>query len=196
MMPSASTTRTSSSSLWSSEAEDRAVHEAEVVEVAAGEHELVADAQAAAEDGAAGGVQCLAEAGVERVDPQRAAVDRGEDLDVGEGVDAEVLREALGHERDDLVEGRSRIGALDQEEVAGHPLGRGERRWVAVAHGVGAADDHASRRLAEDVGELGDRDGFGLDELGERLAGADRCELVGVPDEHDVRRGPRRRSAA
>ena len=55
-----------------------------------------------------------------------------------------------------------------------------------MADGVGAADDHASRRLAEDVGELGDRDGLGLDELGEGLAGADRCELVGVSDEHDV----------
>ena len=58
--------------------------------------------------------------------PERAAVDRGEDLDVGEGVDAEVLREALGDERDDLVEGGSRVGSLDQEEVAGHSLGRGE----------------------------------------------------------------------
>ena len=66
------------------EAEDGAVHEAEVVEVAAGEHELVADAEAAAEDRAAGGVERLAEAGVEGVDSQRAAVDRGEDLDVGE----------------------------------------------------------------------------------------------------------------
>ena len=32
--------------------------------------------------------------------------------------------------------------------------------------------------------------GLGLDELGERLAGADRCELVGVSDEDDVRSGP------
>ena len=55
-----------------------------------------------------------------------------------------------------------------------------------MAHGVGAADDHAARRLAEDVGELGDRHRLGLDELGERLAGADRRELVGVADEHDV----------
>ena len=60
---------------------------------------------------------------------------------------------------------------------------------LAGADGVGSADDHASRRLAEDVGELGDRDGLGLDELGEGLAGADRCELVGVADEHDVRLG-------
>ena len=58
--------------------------------------------------------------------PECSAVDRGEDLDVGEGVDAEVLREALGDEGDDLVEGGSGVGALDQEEVAGHPLGRGE----------------------------------------------------------------------
>ena len=56
-----------------------------------------------------------------------------------------------------------------------------------MADGVGAADDHAPRRLAEDVGELGDRHGARRHELGERLAGADRRELVGVADEHDVR---------
>ena len=36
------------------------------------------------------------------------------------------------------------------------------------------------------MGELGDRDRAGLDELGERLAGSDRRELVGVSDEDDV----------
>jgi hypothetical protein len=51
---------------------------------------------------------------------------------------------------------------------------------------VGAADDHAPRGLAEDVGQFGDRDGPGLDELGERLARSDGRELVGVADEHDV----------
>src|SRR5215207_5562838 len=54
------------------EAEDRAVHEAEVVEVAAGEHELVADAQPAPEDRAAERVEGLAEAGVDRVDSEYA----------------------------------------------------------------------------------------------------------------------------
>ena len=110
------------------EAEDGAVHEAEVVEVAAGEHELVSDAEAAAEDLAAGRVERLAEAGVQGVDAQGSAVDRGEDLDVGDRVDAEVLREALGDERDDLVEGGSGVGALDHEEVAGHLVRRGEGR--------------------------------------------------------------------
>ena len=38
------------------------------------------------------------------------------------------------------------------------PFARRERRRLAVADGVGAADDHAPRGLAEDVGELGDRD--------------------------------------
>ena len=38
--------------------------------------------------------------------------------------------------------------------------------------------------------------GAGLDQLGERLAGADRRELVGVADEHDVRARRRRRAAA
>ena len=67
---------------------------------------------------------------------------------------------------------------------------------VAGADGVGSADDHASRGLAEDVGELGDRDRAGLDELGERLAGSDRRELVGVADEDDVRVWARRLAGA
>ncbi len=156
------------------------------MEVAAGEHELVADAEAAAEDRAAGRIEGLAEAGVERVDAECASVDRGEDLDVGDRVDSEMLREALGDERDDLVEGGSWVGSLDHEEVAGHPLRGGEGGWAARADGVGSADDHASGGLAEDVGELGDRDRAGLDELGEWLAGSDRRELVGVADEDHV----------
>src|SRR3954469_10122236 len=104
------------------QAEDGSVHEAEVVEVAAGEHELVADAEAAAENRAAGWVERLAEASVDRVDAQHPSVDRGKDLDVGDRVDAEVSREALGDERDHLVERRPWVGALDHEEVARYAL--------------------------------------------------------------------------
>ena len=64
-------------------------------------------------------------------------------------------------------------------------MGREVRRR-ALPDRVCAADDHAPRRLAEDVGELGHRHDLVLDELRERLARADRGELVGVADEHDV----------
>ena len=76
------------------------------------------------------------------------------------------------------------------------PSAARERRRLAVADGVGAADDHAARRLAEDVRELGDGHRARGDELRERLAGADRRELVGVADEHDVRARRRPRAAA
>ncbi len=51
---------------------------------------------------------------------------------------------------------------------------------------VGALDDHASGGLAEDVGEPGGRHLLGGDQLGERLARADRGELIGVADQHHV----------
>src|SRR4051794_35259146 len=95
------------------QAKNRAVHEAKVVKVAAREHELVADAEAAAEDRAADRVERLAEPGVDRVDAECAAVDRGEDLDVGARVDAEVGGETLRDKRDNLVERGSWFAALD-----------------------------------------------------------------------------------
>jgi hypothetical protein len=63
----------------------RPVHQAELVQVAPREHELVADAQLAAEDGLARRVERRAQALVERVDPERPAVDRREDLHVLDG---------------------------------------------------------------------------------------------------------------
>ena len=61
-----------------------------------------------------------------------------------------------------------------------------------MPHRVGAAHDHAPGGLAEDVREPGARHDPALHQLGERLAGADRGELVGVSDEHDVRPPPDR----
>ena len=47
-------------------------------------------------------------------------------------------------------------------------------------------DDHAAGRLTEDVGQPRGGHELGADELGERLAGADRRELIGVADEDHV----------
>ena len=54
-------------------------------------------------------------------------------------VDAVVLGQPLGDERDDLVQRGARVVALDQEQVAPHALGGGERRRLALADRVGAA---------------------------------------------------------
>ncbi len=48
--------------------------------------------------------------------------------------------------------------------------------------------DHRARRLAEDAVEPDHGDDFGLDQVLEGLAGADRRQLVGVADEDDVGR--------
>ena len=66
------------------------------MQVAPDEHQLVADPQAAAEHRLAVRVQRRAQRVVERVDPERAAVDRREDLDVVHRVDAVVLGQPLG----------------------------------------------------------------------------------------------------
>ena len=47
---------------------------------------------------------------------------------------------------------------------------------------VRALDDHAAGGLAEDVRQASARYELGADQLGERLTGTDRCELVGVAD--------------
>ena len=66
------------------------------------------------------------------------------------------------------------------------PVGGAELRQLAAADRVRALHDHAPGRLAEDVRQARRRHPLGGDQLGERLAGADRRELVGVADQHDV----------
>ena len=66
---------------------------------------------------------------------------------------------------------------------AGLEVGR-----AAVVDLVGGGGDHRARRLAEDLGQPHDRRGAGGDQVLERLAGADRRQLVGVADEDDVGR--------
>jgi len=51
---------------------------------------------------------------------------------------------------------------------------------------VGGLDDHRTGGLAEDPGEAHDRDRAAVDEVGERLSGADRRKLVDVADEHQA----------
>ena len=159
------------------------------MEVAPGHHQLVADPEPAAADRPPVGVEPVAERDVERIDPNVAAVDGREHLDVANGINAVVPGEPLGHERDDLLERGDGARTLDQEQVPPHLLRRREARRLAPPDRVCALDDHASRRLAEDVRQPGRRHRVRGDELGKRLAGADGSELIGVADEHDVRLG-------
>src|ERR1700757_2659356 len=86
------------------EPQERAVHEPEVMEVAPGHHQLVADLQPSAADGSTVGVELVSERGIERVYPELAAVHRCEHLDVAHRIDAVVGSEAIADERDDLIE--------------------------------------------------------------------------------------------
>ncbi len=52
---------------------------------------------------------------------------------------------------------------------------------------MGVHDDLALARLAEDLGEADDRDGAGVDDVGQHLARAHRRQLVDVADEDDRR---------
>ena len=156
------------------------------MQVAPRHHQLVADPQAAAANRAAVGVQHRSQRLVERVDPELAAVDRREHLDVAYRIDPVVRRKPPADERHDLLARRDRARALDQEQVATHPLRGGEVGGGAAADRVRPLHDHAPRGLAEDVRQPRGWDSTGRDELGERLAGADRGQLIGVADEHDV----------
>ena len=107
-----------------------------------------------------------------------------------------VAWQALGRERDDLVEDGAGAGALDQEEVAQAVLVRHGRRRLAVVDRVRRADDQRSRRLAEDRRQPRHRHRLGGDQVVEHAARPDRRELVHVADEQDVRARARRRRAA
>ena len=156
------------------------------MQVAAGDQQLGADPQPTASHRLAVGVERVPERRVDGVDPQIAAVYGREHLNVGDRVDAVVPGQTFADQRDDLVQRRLRVGAFDQEQVASHPLGRSELRHGAAAHGVGALHDHASGGLAEDMGQARGRHQLGDDQLGERLARADRRELIGVADQYQV----------
>ena len=173
----------------SSSLQQRPVHQPEIVQVAPGHHQLVADPEPAAADRPPVRVETVAERDVERVDPDVAAVDGREHLDVAHGIDAVMGGEPLGHERDDLLERVGGARTLDQEQVPAHLPRRREGRRLAAPDRVRALHDHASRRLAEDVRQPRRRHRVRGDQLGERLAGADRSKLIGVADEHDVRLG-------
>ena len=67
--------------------------------------------------------------------------------------------------------------------AAGLEVGR-----PALVDLVGGGGDHRARRLAEDLAQPDDRRDPGGDQVLERLAGADRRQLVGVADEDDVGR--------
>jgi hypothetical protein len=73
---------------------------------------------------------------------------------------------------------------LDQIEVAGLALGRGERD-LALVDAVGVDDDPGAERLAEDLGQAHGRHRGGADQVGEHRAGADRGQLVDVPDDQE-----------
>ena len=174
------------------EAQQSPVHQPELVEVSPGHHQLVADPQPPGAHRLAVRVQFLAQGFVQRVDPELALVNRREHLDVPHRVDAVVVGEPLGDERDDLLTRRARIASLHQEQVATHPLGALEARSLAAPDRVRALHDHAARGLAEDVAETGGGHRAGLHQLREGLAGSDRRELVGVAHQHHVRVPPDR----
>ncbi len=63
-------------------------------------------------------VQARAQRGVERIDADRALVHRGEHEDVGDRIEVVVGGQALGRQRDDLVEHLLGVVVRDHEEVA------------------------------------------------------------------------------
>ena len=167
------------------EEDDRAVHQAQLVRVA-GLDQAVADPEALAQRRPAVGIETYLKTLVECVDPDRSPVHRRQHLHVADRVDAEALRRPLGDDLDHGVDRALRVGSVDQEEVAFLVGLRLEPRRQPPVDRVGGGGDHRARRLAEDLGEANHRRDPGLDQILERLAGADRRQLVGVANEDDV----------
>ena len=157
------------------------------MEVAASHHQLVADPEPPAADGPAVGIELLAQGVVERIDSKLTSVHGREHLDVANRVQSVMRGEPLADQRDDLVQRGARVGPVDQEQVAPHPLPDRETRRPAAANRVSPLDDHAPRGLAEDVLEADRGDRAGRDQLGERLTRAHRRELIGIAHQHHMR---------
>ena len=171
--------------------EQRAVHQAEVVQVAAGHHQLVADPQPAAADRLAVGVEPLAQRVVERVDPERRRgrpartpgcrgsgrrrSARAAARDTSETISSSA---AAGSARS--IRNRSRRIRSDGAKVGGSP----------AADRVRALHDHAPRGLAEDVGQPGRRH-----RVARRPAPRTACRRRPARADRRRRRAPRAPSA-
>jgi len=146
-----------------------------------GLHDLVAGGEARSETFDPVGhvrVQGLLEIGVQYPRAERAALHRAEDLDVADRVQAETLRDPVPDDLDDLGGSRLGLAGLDEIEI-GRLVALGSFRHLAATHAVGVNDDPA-RRLPERLGQPGDRQRAGGDDVGENLPGADGGELVDV----------------
>src|SRR5439155_6853208 len=144
-------------------------------------HDLVAGAEDLAEAldaQLARRVQRLLQFEVQGTRAEPAAVHRAQHLDVANGVEAEALRDALFHERQDLAHAVFGVGRLDEIEIAA--LDRVQLGHLAAIDAMRIGDDTATRRLPENFGEAYDRHGARSDDVGQDLPRADGRQLIDV----------------
>ena len=112
-------------------------------------HDAVADAEesSTAGDGASIGIEFGLQACVEVFCAECVAAHRGENLDILQGVEAELARDARGHEFDGALD--AEFGILDAHKIE-VAFALSDFEWFACVDVVGVADDEAGGILAED----------------------------------------------
>ena len=112
-------------------------------------HNAVANAEesSTAGDGASIWIELGLQTCVEVFCAECVAAHRGEDLDVLQGVEAELARDARGHEFDGALD--AEFGILDAREIE-VTFALSDFEWFACVDVVGIADDEAGGILAED----------------------------------------------
>ncbi len=135
-----------------------------------------------------GRIEAVLEIPVERGGAKRAAVHRGEHLDVLDRIEAEAVRDTVADKIDDGAGGVIGGGALEEIEVGLLPGRRGGGFGQAPGiDGVGGGDDPALGGLAEDLGQAHDGHGTRLDDIGQDRTRSDGGELIDVADDEEVR---------
>ena len=115
---------------------------------------------------------------------------RGEDLDLVEGIEAEPLGDPLLDQGDDQLQDPLRVLLLDEVKIVELLRGACQVRHLPLVDQVGVDDDRAFPGLAEDLVELDDGNGPGIDDVPEDVSRPDGGELVHVA--HEDKGRPRR----
>ena len=130
----------------------------------------------------AGWIEFGLEPRIQLTDPERAAVHWAEDLNVANGIESELFRDARADHIEQRAGNMLGVGTFEKIKVrvGFQPRDFGHKAFIDA---VGIGDDAAVGGLAEYLGQTHDRDHAAIDQTAEDHAGPDRWELVHVADQ-------------
>src|SRR5258707_3541295 len=148
-------------------------------------HDLVTGGEGPAEPldfPVVGGIESGLIFNVDRSGAEPAAVDRAENLDVADGVEAEPPRDPGLDQLDNTL--HRDLGLFDRHEVEiAFGSWRSEIGNSSLIDPMRIGDDAALRGLAKYLGETNNRQSTGCDDVRQHLSGADRWKLVDGADD-------------